>query len=846
MNKSRKITSTIALILIATFLISIALPTVSSQTAMKTKKTYAMCGLMPNPVGVGQPVLIWVGITDMLLVYTDGWEGLTVTVTRPDGTTETLGTFRTDSTGSTGTTYTPSMVGTYYFQTHFPEQVFNWTTAAVFDPALFGPIKYLASDSEKKPLIVQEEPIKYYSESTMPTEFWTRPIDAQHREWYTISANWLRIPPNRLALNNDNAPESAHILWAKPLTYGGLAGGLTGEHAFDCGDAYEGKFVNSVIINGILYYNRYATVLFGGGWVQQGIVAVDIRTGEELWFRNNTRLAFGQTLYWDSHNSHSVFSYLWSTASVFNPATFTMTNEWTAYDPFTGEFMYKMTNVPSGSVMFGADMTVIGEKGEFLIYEVNLAAGWMALWNSTKVVNPQNTGQMGDGSWGQLANTQQTFDGKRGYQWNKTIPLGLPGTTIQVLANDKILGTTAGGWTGIGDKPISLWAISIKPGQEGTLLYNTTWQPPAGDLAITWGAASGESNVFTLRAKETRQWWGFDASTGNKIWGPTASEEDLGIYGMNGFIAYGKLYAANKYGGTIYCYNAKTGALIWNYTAVDPYNEILWSNNWPISPVFITDGKIYLGHSEHSPVDPKPRGAPFICLDAETGEEIWRMDGGFRQTDWGGLAVIGDSIIATMNSYDQRIYAIGKGPSATTVTAPDIGVPAGSSVVIRGTVTDISAGTKESAITSRFPNGVPAIADKYMSEWMKYVYMQFNRPTDATGVPVTLDAIDPNGNFIHIGETTSDASGMFSFRWVPPSEIPGHYTVIATFAGSKSYWPSYSQTSMSVDPAAEPTSQASPLQTSIVEAYFIPAVAGLFVAIIFVGALLALMQRKRP
>jgi hypothetical protein len=167
-------------------------------------------------------------------------------------------------------------------------------------------------------------------------------------------------------------------------------------------------------------------------------------------------------------------------------------------------------------------------------------------------------------------------------------------------------------------------------------------------------------------------------------------------------------------------------------------------------------------------------------------------------------------------------------------------------VVIRGTVTDISAGTKESALASRFPNGVPAIDDKYMSEWMKYVYMQFDRPTEATGVLITLDAIDPNGNFIHIGETTSDASGMFSFRWVPPSEIPGHYTVIATFAGSKSYWPSYAQTSMSVDPAAQPTSQASPLQTSVVEAYFIPAVAGLFVAIIVVGALLALMQRKRP
>ena len=71
---------------------------------------------------------------------------------------------------------------------------------------------------------------------------------------------------------------------------------------------------------------------------------------------------------------------------------------------------------------------------------------------------------------------------------------------------------------------------------------------------------------------------------------------------------------------------------------------------------------------------------------------------------------------------------------------------------------------------------------------MKYVYMQFARPTDATGVEVTLDTIDPNGNYLHIGNTTSDASGMYSYQWTP--EIPGKYTVIATFAGTDSYYAS--------------------------------------------------------
>ena len=65
----------------------------------------------------------------------------------------------------------------------------------------------------------------------------------------------------------------------------------------------------------------------------------------------------------------------------------------------------------------------------------------------------------------------------------------------------------------------------------------------------------------------------------------------------------------------------------------DPYQEFLFAN---ARAPFITDGKVYLGHAEHSPIDPKPHGAPFVCLDAETGELIWESDSLFRQTHWGG------------------------------------------------------------------------------------------------------------------------------------------------------------------------------------------------------------------
>lgn len=45
----------------------------------------------------------------------------------------------------------------------------------------------------------------------------------------------------------------------------------------------------------------------------------------------------------------------------------------------------------------------------------------------------------------------------------------------------------------------------------------------------------------------------------------------------------------------------------------------------------------------------------------------------------------------------------------------------GDSLVIRGTVTDQSAGTKQLEVATRFPNGVPAVSDASQEDWMEYI-----------------------------------------------------------------------------------------------------------------------------
>ena len=161
-------------------------------------------------------------------------------------------------------------------------------------------------------------------------------------------------------------------------------------------------------------------------------------------------------------------------------------------------------------------------------------------------------------------------------------------------------------------------------------------------------------------------------------------------------------------------------------------------------------------------------------------------------------------------------------------------------------MTDISAGTKQTEQVADFPNGVPVASDASMSQWMGYVYQQQPVPTNFTGVTVTLTAIDPNGNYITLGKATTDANGLFSYSWQTP-QVPGKYTITATFAGTNGYWASNAQTAVTVQSAPSATSAPTPTPTSVADTYFVPAIAGLFVLIIVVGAVLALlMLRKHP
>ena len=160
---------------------------------------------------------------------------------------------------------------------------------------------------------------------------------------------------------------------------------------------------------------------------------------------------------------------------------------------------------------------------------------------------------------------------------------------------------------------------------------------------------------------------------------------------------------------------------------------------------------------------------------------------------------------------------------------------------------------------------VPAISEADMSPWMAYLYEQQQKPANAKGVPVTLTAIDPNGNTQDIGTVTSDSNGNYGIMWTPPVE--GQYKIIATFEGTASYGGSDATTYLGVGlaaPAASPTvapttePTVAPTSTSTATASPSPApqpeagpstdmyiIAAAAVVIIVVVAVAAVFLRKR-
>jgi outer membrane protein assembly factor BamB len=703
------------------------------------------------------------------------------------------------------------------------------------------------------------------------------------------------------------APNSGHILWTKPTEDGGVVGGTSfsvqGE-VFNAGHQYQTRLPQSqIVMFGRLYYRESNWYSATPG----DYVCVDLQTGQEIW-RNRTMTAipeFGYYYDWDDMNQHGVVEPSWLFSSdyglaihprlgitngdglrlksvpgdtaehshnnIYGPKGEDLRysiggsatagyyiNQWNSSRVFISQVSGNLTaNIPIDPVRPTTTASTTTPQTAW-IYNTTTAS-----WTSSTTTSSSGyawywyTTSATSGSWRYTTSASMTASGlgtntATGFDWNVTIsPKFSSSPTIRaILYNDMMLlsnGSIPSAPTYTIADSATFWAISLKPESRGTLLWGPINIPliNSDNQQLMYQGHDEVNDIFFFQQTPDMSWVAYKLHSGQKAW-QTISEGDYNPYAYyissTGYnpegwsVAYGKLFSTG-YVGMVFAYDTKDGSLLWKHDA-PTYMEKFEYYTLMINA--ICDGKIYIGTHEHSADTPLFKNSHTRCLNVTTGEVIWEMIG------WANpyTTQVADGVLTYWNNYDQSVYAVGKGPSEmTTYISQDV-VPFGSSVLIKGTVMDISAGTKQKEQAARFPNGVPAISDATQSEWMEYVYMQKPRPSSATGVDITLSVVDANGNYREIGQTISDADGFFSFNWKP--DIDGKYTVYASFGGSNSYWPSHAVTAFAVDSAAATATPTPMPQPSMADTYLLPGIAAIIIAIAIVGLVIVLMLRKKP
>jgi len=826
--------------------------------------SYLFIDASPNPVGVGQTIYLSAifarPVPTSSALNGDMYLGITIKVTDPNGVVTTLGPHDGGMIGGWATTFTPTVAGTYTAQAFYPGQVLNGT-----NPYNSIPGGYHAelrgstmdpSNSTVVPFVVQTDPVtaKYITPG-LPTQYWTRPVNALNWNWGASTAsNWLGLDATGFCVSGKYdasgcyqpygiGPNTAHILWSKGTREGGQPGGPISSDpttAFSTTSVVINMYDGAIIMNGIMYY----TLHYGYSGTVYGWEALDLKTGNLVWDKDAgisglESLKCGQIFNFHSAQQYGSVAMLYTTGNS-DPSQSTWGTVQRVYDAWTGNFMMNLTNARNLAMITDNKPTVANTGAYTQFDQQGGLLGWfiengaLKRWNSTYLYSTVNA--QGVGSTSFSVSTKN---------WTNGIDqvITLPGdnslnTTLQVAAvtNEVILLRFCPGFYYQGNN--LGWQVTMGvDAVTGRILWGPLNQSLAFQETSEIGAA--RDGVYTIMDKDTSRIWGYSLTTGQQLWGPVNT-----LFNANTVLdcyedmAYGKVFQWDM-GGIVQAYDQNTGARLWNWTRGtsgydDPHGVYELFGYRAHS---IADGKLFLqeGVMYTPPLHPARRDV-INCTD---GTLVWDI----LSYEARSGSPVADGVLVSWDSYTAKIFAYGQGPTQTTVSAPDAGVPFGSAVTIKGSVMDISAGVKQEGVIENFPAGVPAVSDASISQWMEYVYKQQTKPTNTTGVTVVIDVLDANNNYRNIGTVTTDANGFFTLAWTP--DISGAYKVFATFPGSQGYYASSAVSSFAVDAAPEHTAAPTQAPASLADQYLLPATGGIIVAIILVGAVLALLLRKR-
>ncbi len=771
-------------------------PVPAGVTPAGTANTKAYMSFRPNPVGIGQPILvnIWVAPAPGAGRYHPNFK---VTITKPDGTTDTVTKDSYVADGTAWFEYTPDQVGQWKLKfdfagTYFPAGNYSLVAGAYMASNPYttysSSVYYKPDSTEEQPLTVQQEMVPSWPLAPLPTDYWTRPVHPQNREWWSILGDFpwrgpgggpvwdARYPdtnpyyttyPETEFIPWAQAPNTAHIAWKRQFALAGLMGGgegtwsLLGEEAQD--------YFPQVILQGraFQYFTKISPTSPNS---QTWWMSYDIHTGNLFWERP---LYPGET-------APNVIEYGSEAPAVpgedpkpADPNLLSISNGYLRkYNPYTGAMVCNVSIAPmtgSGGTYY-MNGYVLGVQN--LGTSVPTAQRYRLInWTTYDVSANFTTRIMSNTSYASSALPSRI-------DWQ----VGLGATVTSVNEGGAYVALTVRGYNLL--TGVQLWENRIdEPQYSG-----------ANHLAD-----HGKIAVFTAKG----HWYAYDLQTGRQAWISETLDypwDECGFGDYNIISAYGKLYRT-AYSG-VYAVDWDTGKIAWKYEQPadfaydDPYTNANGTTVYSFrSGQLIADGKLYVYNLEHSPDQPIKRGWKLHCINITTGEGIWNITG-FCGRSRRLSGAISDGYLSFLNGYDGYQYIFGKGKSTTTVAAPDVVLQKGSGVVIKGTVMDMSPAQ---------PN-TPCVSKESMSTQMQYLHVQMpingiKGDVTLVGVPVALTAIGSDGTYVDLGTVTTDGYyGTFSKTWTPEKE--GDYKIVASFAGDDSYGSSGASTSLSVGPAA--------------------------------------------
>ena len=141
-----------------------------------------------------------------------------VTLTKPDGSTDEIVMDSYPADGTAWFEYVVDTAGTWKLKFEFPGGYFpagNYTVPAGVSMAGYTEtytrsVYYAPASTPETELVVQNEQVNSWPAASLPTDYWTRPVSPENREWQTILGDYPWYGPG----GGDGWPEGTSTYWS--------------------------------------------------------------------------------------------------------------------------------------------------------------------------------------------------------------------------------------------------------------------------------------------------------------------------------------------------------------------------------------------------------------------------------------------------------------------------------------------------------------------------------------------------------------------------------------------------------------------------------------------------------